>query len=202
MTEMRTPTTKPAGELRSGDYITLPTRGDDVFDVRAVHTWRPMVKLARLDAAISIVSLTTGAADMLHGGADQVVTLATDEQVTAAREEYVRQRTAAELRELAELIVRHRLRISDFFEAPRISIRLADGEIERVAEAVGVGTSSYGPTSRLAVWPGPDWGQVVTADFVGEPAPEPAAVPETVPAEPGSDADQVVTEALADQAGE
>lgn len=182
-------TTKPLAAIAPGEYLYLPNRSADVCEVRHVHTWHAD---GHHLAAITVVSLATDAADTLHGRADQELTLATAEQVTAAIEAGTRHRAVAQLREIADLIERHQIRIADTWGTPELRLEVADGEVDRIAALIGVGTGEYG-RRRRAVWPGPDRSVVVSAEFVGAPALAPVDAPEVVPAEPGSDADQIIS---------
>lgn len=165
-------TTRPIGSLALGEHLYRPLRGsDDVCGVRHVHTWHGTT--GRMEAAVTVVSLSTHAAELLFGPADQEVALATAEQVRDAVEAGVRNRAVAQLREIAGLIERHQVRIVEAWGAPEVRLEVADGEVDRVAQLLGVAATDHALRRRV-VWPGPDRSVTVSAEFVGMPASTPA----------------------------
>lgn len=187
MTE-QAPTTVPAGKLSHGECVTRDN--GDVFRVEHVHHYRD--GNGRRSVALMLAPIGPGEPVHWKKFADSPIQIATAEQATDAFDEANRWDLVRRLRAVADLIAEHGLR---FDVSPRFNVTagLVDGEIGRVAALLGVDLVDMGGKKHATTYLESGMGGTdVSLMFYGKPD-----APEVVPAEPGSDAEQIVAAVLA-----
>lgn len=151
-------------------YDASPFDDTDVYEVGQV------VQYADHDDVQMVAALLTpvvgGEPAMLRRPVGDLIAMASEEQVAAAVAERTREQVIRDLNRLIGLIREQRLTIRPY-GGPHISIDLADGEVSRLAERLGVETTKYG-TQRQVSWPVRDSCGQLSVSFHGVPADEPA----------------------------
>ncbi|MEV4197064.1 hypothetical protein [Micromonospora globbae] len=126
---------------------------------------------------VAVMAMPVGGGDPLgkRWRADAMVPLATEKQVATARDEAARQQLQDDLVAFQALLgsVNPRLRIY----GRDVSFRVEDGEVNRIAAALGlpIGKFGTGPEKQVT-WTAPggdDLGPRLSVQFWGRPAPEP-----------------------------
>lgn len=189
---------KAVQDLERGDHVIFDA--SPLYELGAYEVGQVVQYVDDYDTQMIAALLTPvvgGEPAMLRKPIGDTITLATTEQVAAAVAERDREQVIRDLHRLIALIRDERLVITPY-GGPHISIDLAEGEVSRLAERLGVETKKYGSTQREVSWPVRDSYGQLSVGFHGKPAVDPAAAPETAPAEPGSDAEQAVTKVLGD----